>query len=97
MERTAWRDERTAQRIPEVLDRPAARPLPPSPAPGRAPHHPLTDHTSPEGISTVLEPTAPAPQDQLTSSSTPVATWSSPDFTVIETGMEVTAYYLNDL
>lgn len=65
--------------------------------PGRAPHHPLTDHTSPEGISTVLEPTAPAPQDQLTSSSTPVATWSSPDFTVIETGMEVTAYYLNDL
>ncbi|MDP5316959.1 pyrroloquinoline quinone precursor peptide PqqA [Streptomyces poriferorum] len=45
----------------------------------------------------MLEPTAPAPQDQLTSSSTPVATWSSPDFTVIETGMEVTAYYLNDL
>ncbi|MFE9859108.1 pyrroloquinoline quinone precursor peptide PqqA [Streptomyces sp. NPDC005780] len=45
----------------------------------------------------MLEPIAPAPQDQATSSATPVATWSSPDFTVIETGMEVTAYYLNDL
>ncbi|MFF1920213.1 pyrroloquinoline quinone precursor peptide PqqA [Streptomyces sp. NPDC058221] len=47
----------------------------------------------------MLESTAPAPapQDQATSSTTAVATWSAPDFTVIETGMEVTAYYLNDL
>ncbi|WP_329450829.1 pyrroloquinoline quinone precursor peptide PqqA [Streptomyces sp. NBC_01724] len=45
----------------------------------------------------MLEPTAPAPQDQATPSTTTVTIWSSPDFTVIETGMEVTAYYLNDL
>ncbi|MEU9094198.1 pyrroloquinoline quinone precursor peptide PqqA [Streptomyces sp. NPDC087901] len=45
----------------------------------------------------MLEPSASTPQDQATSSTTPVVTWSSPDFTVIETGMEVTAYYLNDL
>ncbi|WP_406143962.1 pyrroloquinoline quinone precursor peptide PqqA [Streptomyces sp. NBC_01012] len=40
---------------------------------------------------------APAPQDRATTGTTTVTTWSAPDFTVIETGMEVTAYYLNDL
>ncbi|MER7722636.1 pyrroloquinoline quinone precursor peptide PqqA [Streptomyces sp. NPDC096323] len=45
----------------------------------------------------MLESNAPAPQDQATPVTATVTTWSSPDFTVIETGMEVTAYYLNDL
>ncbi|THA69376.1 pyrroloquinoline quinone precursor peptide PqqA [Streptomyces sp. A0642] len=45
----------------------------------------------------MLESNASAPQDPVTSITATVPTWSSPDFTVIETGMEVTAYYLNDL
>lgn len=45
----------------------------------------------------MLESTAPAPQAEATSSTPTGATWSTPDFTVIDTGMEVTAYYLNDL
>ncbi|MFF0401483.1 pyrroloquinoline quinone precursor peptide PqqA [Streptomyces sp. NPDC005248] len=36
------------------------------------------------------------PEQQALSAPTADA-WATPDFTVIETGMEVTAYYLNDL
>jgi coenzyme PQQ precursor peptide PqqA len=46
----------------------------------------------------MLESTTPAPQTPaVTPGTATAATWSTPDFTVVETGMEVTAYYLNDL
>ncbi|MET7642586.1 pyrroloquinoline quinone precursor peptide PqqA [Streptomyces sp. NPDC005426] len=40
---------------------------------------------------------SPLTPDQQTLTAPTADAWVTPDFTVIETGMEVTAYYLNDL
>ncbi|MEU1437035.1 pyrroloquinoline quinone precursor peptide PqqA [Streptomyces sp. NPDC005786] len=40
---------------------------------------------------------SPITPDQQTATAPTPDAWATPDFTVIETGMEVTAYYLNDL
>lgn len=45
----------------------------------------------------MLETAAPSPTDLPESGATTEVAWSTPDFTVVDTGMEVTAYYLNDL